>query len=552
MRARPPEADDAHAARGPVVAEADARRLERGDELGGRRRLREPRERSGDLAGGAPPAERDRRMRVRLDARIQPERGGGRAVEDLAERGGGIVRLAQLIDGGERARALLAQEGVDVGGLQPALPAHAAVPLVDARSGEPGRRRAEPGEQLVAPAAQPGVAAEPRQRVADRGLGQRRPGVERVRDIDRGERRGEGRVCGVAGGQHDQQIVRVRFRPAARARPRRPPRAPRPPRRRPRADARRRRATPGRRVGARRTGRARARSATHARRSRRGGCSISSAARAERRSNVAVAAANASRPGSNGSATVADARAAIASTRLHCAERSSSKPYTSSGCDPHADSWPAIRRPASATRADRSSVPRSIPSRPGRDQARDGARTRRRTDRRELALEQLRLDAGLGALVDEAPERRSEARGARRRAERGRSRAHGEPAQVQRAHGGRKRRARAAGPHQDALCEALEGRHQPAEQHTGALGELALEHHALRLVGHDQHRVVPAPRRREELPYDQPELAAPGRPYDQPERHASVLRPASAAAAMPAPAPRPARSPSRCCRGTRS
>ena len=59
--------------------------------------------------------------------------------------------------------------------------------------------------------------------------------------------------------------------------------------------------------------------------------------------------------------------------------------------DPHADSWPAIRRPASATRADRSSVPRSIPSlaqaatRPG-----DGARPRRRTDRRELALEQLR------------------------------------------------------------------------------------------------------------------------------------------------------------------
>ena len=74
---------------------------------------------------------------------------------------------------------------------------------------------------------------------------------------------------------------------------------------------------------------------------------------------------------------------------------------------------------------------------------------------------------------------------------------------------------------------------RPAEQHPGALGELALEHDALGLVRHDQHRVVPASRRREELPYDQPELAAPSRPYDQPERHASVLRPVSAAAAMP-------------------
>ena len=64
-----------------------------------------------------------------------------------------------------------------------------------------------------------------------------------------------------------------------------------------------------------------------------------------------------------------------------------------------------------------------MPSRPQADTSSATARgAGRRADRRELALEQLRVDARLGTLVDELPERRGEARRARGRAERGRRR----------------------------------------------------------------------------------------------------------------------------------
>ena len=137
VRAGAPQPHDAHAPRGPIVAEAHARRLERRHELGRGGGLGEPCERGRDLARCPPGIEPERGLRVRLDVGVEPEGGGGRALEDLAERSGRIVRLAQLVDGGERPRALLAQVGVDIGGLAPALPADAPVPVVDARAGQP-------------------------------------------------------------------------------------------------------------------------------------------------------------------------------------------------------------------------------------------------------------------------------------------------------------------------------------------------------------------------------------------------------------------------------
>ena len=181
--------------------------LERGHELGRRRGLGEAGERARDIARCAPGIEPERGLRVRLDAGVEPERRGRRALQDLRERRGGIVRLAQLVDRRERPQALLAQELVDVGGLAPALPADAAVPLVDARPGKPRGGRAEPREQLVATAPQPGVATEPRDRVSHRRLRQGCPRVERVGDVERRERCRERPVRGVSRRQHDQQVV---------------------------------------------------------------------------------------------------------------------------------------------------------------------------------------------------------------------------------------------------------------------------------------------------------------------------------------------------------
>ena len=191
-------------------------------------------------------------------------------------------------------------------------------------------------------------------------------------------------------------------------------------------------------------------------------------------------------------------------------------------------------------------------ARPGRDELRDGACARRSADRDELALERRGLDARLGELVDELSERGREAGRARRGAERLGGSAHGEPSQVERPDRRGERGRGTAGACQDALGEAVERRDEPAEEHAGALGQLTLEHHPLGLVRYDQDGVVPASCGCEELLYDQPELAAPGRPDDQPERHACELTPASAGAERPPPAPRRARRPWRCCRGRRS
>ena len=230
-------------------------------------------------------------------------------------------------------------------------------------------------------------------------------------------------------------------------------------------------------------------------------------------------------------------------SRTRAAVRHPRRPAGSRPCD-------RPPRPVPSGRAFRARRPRAPTPRRSSATARG---TRRRADRGQLALERRRIDARLGTLVDEPPERRGESPACvpRRRARAGRHArravAGRAPARGARAPGARRpcargsarrarrtssRRRRAARPRaRSARARARRARARSARPARGRA----------RLAGSG-----------EELLYDQPELAAPSRPYDQPERHACVLRPGSEAAATPPPAPSRARSPSRCCRDRRS
>ncbi len=207
MGAGAAQADDAHASRAAIVAHADGQALEGAHELVLVGRLRQAGQPFEGAVDRPPGTDLDGGLTLLANPGAEPEGRRGGTVEHQAQA---VQRSLRRAEGLHRLHGLAGELPQQLIALVPAMPPAApdpALPGIDRRAAQAAGRRAQPGEEGVAVAAQPGEAAQGQQGVTKGGAPERHPGVERVRHLERGQRPLECAAGRLGGREHDQDLV---------------------------------------------------------------------------------------------------------------------------------------------------------------------------------------------------------------------------------------------------------------------------------------------------------------------------------------------------------